>query len=1371
MNRITSNLLIITFFISSFSHAALTISQTPLFAQSNVPPNIMFTLDDSGSMKRDYLPESIGNVAGSACSGSGFNVQSYYGLSAGNNNSSLCNAANFNSMYYDSRITYTPRVKYDALSMGNSSATCSSPTVSVTECKVDVAATAGSSAEYITKTGTYLAQDGLNQPIYRSSCTGTTVGDDKKTCNVACSSPKSWPTTLTGTCPATLPATPTTWLYSNCYPSAATYESYATLVTPSAISCHSKRYAYCKKLAVDGGGVFIKESTVTVTNTGTFCTYNVETKAAVAQQNGTQSCTVKQYYQNPGNPGAVPFSSNDVANPPAVTDLNAIVGATTRTTALTTSPGCKYLKYTPQSATKKVRDTTLGNYTYVDINNKDTKNTTYDSRAYDVATSTADTTYRTDCVTNGPTACTFTEEQTNYQNWVKYYKTRWEAAQTYVGLAFKGLDPKLRVGYAQINKPVTESAAVPAGGDTNDTVILPVLPFTGGSATSNRAKFYTKLYATTVSALNANNTTPLRRAMDSVGQYFSRNTSAGSPWADNPDQMLNPGEFSACRQSYNLLMTDGYWTTENATTATGNIDGVDGTESISRPATLSYIYKSAAPYKDSWGDTLADVAMYYWNHDLAKNIDNKVPTTTDDAIAVWQHLTQYTIGFGVDGTLKRSDWASLADGTKNWPTPFNSCSTSTDAEDCPNNEKTDDLWHAAVNSRGQFYNAANPKAFVDALTSALKDIDAKSGSASALTTNSSTLSADSIIYQAGFSGGWVGYLRAFTLNTSGGVSLLKWSATLPSPASRNIFFRNNDGEPKSFSWDNLGSTQQAQLNKNISNIVDNLGSKRVDYLRGVKDPLEYSYGGPFRNRSGLLGDVVNSAVIYSGNTENYGYGNATSALSEKTSYAASLVSKKSRAPLVFVGANDGMLHAFKASDGSEQFAFIPSAIFPKLSALTSVDYSHQYYVDGSSVIGDAYINGWKTILLGATGAGAKSVFALDVTSTASFNTSNILWEFDDDADLGFTISKSAIVRLSNGKWVALVPNGYGSSNGHSVLFILDLADGSIISKIDTGVGSDNGLGSVAPVDVNGDKITDYVYAGDLHGNMWRFDLRSSNYSDWSASRLFMACDGTTCTSENIQPITARPEIKASPNGGLMVLFGTGSYFSIEDNTLASIPRIEAVYGVRDDLTNKTTSLNLTRSSLVKQDILAEINPSMSNALTSAIRVISNNTEEGNISGWYLPLVYPSTANGMGERVVSDMIINSGRLLVTSIIPSSVLSCDSGGKSWLIEIDPLTGKRLDYSVFDVNGDNKINDADKVTITIDGKDILVVVSGKKADELRTGQTIVNYPKEVTKCDGDDCPNQGKISQGSSGQIITTLNKKSNSGSSRQSWRQIR
>lgn len=899
---------------------------------------------------------------------------------------------------------------------------------------------------------------------------------------------------------------------------------------------------------------------------------------------------------------------------------------------------------------------------------------------------------RSDCK-NAP-VCTYDEEIQNFANWYTYYRSRILAARAGVGRAFASQGEAIRVGFATIN--------------ASGSVIRGVTPFSG----TDRTAFFDELYGRDIPAKG----TPLRTSLKEVGEYFSRSDNNG-PWSARAGSTL---PHLTCRQSYNILMTDGYWNGDSPSVGDQDQDGIK--------------------------NTLADVAYKYWKTDLRRDLANKVPTSTADP-ANWQHLVNFTVGLGVNGSLNPANGIPGS-----WPNPYDS-----------DEFKIDDLWHAAVNSKGSFFSAADPDTFAEALSSTLAQIAARNSSASSVTANATRLDSNTHIYQARYnSGDWSGQLVSIPLNSDGSLGNIAWDAAtqIPEPSARSIFTRQG-GAGIAFTWEALNNT-----NRTLLNIAgDNLGESRVAYLRGERGG-EQRNGGVFRNRSDLLGDIINSDPVYVGKRD-YGYSSATGLTqTERESYQAFLSSTAiaRRPPMLYVGANDGMLHGFRVADGVEQLAYIPASLLGELPQLTRPDYNHRYYVDGTPRVGDAYLGSrWKTLLLGSTGAGGKAVFAIDVTAPNNFTADKMLWEFTH-SEMGIALAAPTLVRVkADNKWVALVANGYNSRSQTARLFVLDLATGAVIKEIDTQVGSasePNGLSSPLPVDVDDDRVVDYVYAGDLQGNLWKFDLRDNNSAQWGIAfkagnkpkPLFQACDGA-CSASTRQPITMRPLAIRHPRGGIMVLMGTGSYFTNDDKSLPTNPRLEGVYGIWD------TGSEVSRSQLLQQSITHEF---VANGTTIKfnVRVVSSrDVNYTSQKGWYLVLKSPGLSKGVGERAVSEMLYRHKRLIFNTLIPSAD-ACDFGGRSWLMELDPVSGARLTYSVFDVNGDGAVNDDDYVGIKDEsGNDIKVPVSGKQFDELTTTPSVV-----------EDADMERKYISGSSGNISVTLEEGAGDLGGRQSWLQL-
>lgn len=904
---------------------------------------------------------------------------------------------------------------------------------------------------------------------------------------------------------------------------------------------------------------------------------------------------------------------------------------------------------------------------------------------------------RTDCAAH--TTCTYNEEIQNFANWYTYYRSRILLARAGIGRAFSAQGNTMRVGFSAINKSSTTIDGV-----ATTVVKNGVRQFTG----TDRTNFFTELYGHTIPAAG----TPLREALIAVGDYFKRTDDKG-PWGQTPGS--TGGTQHECRQNFNILMTDGYWTA-------GSVSGIDNEDNQSgstitnhsSPAVPeSYSYSPALPYSDAYSDTLADVAMKYWKNDLRTDMQNKVPTNPHDP-AFWQHLVNFTVGLGVNGSL-----TTLPTGAESWPDPT-----------VKDEYKIDDLQHAAVNSRGNFFSAANPTAFSNALSNALSTIVARTGAASAVATNSSSLTTNERVYQAKFnSGDWSGQLISIPFTTAG-FGTPDWDAGLVSLASGTInpnsrvIITKGSTDGVAFDYTNLTASQKAFLDKNAAGTVDNCGAERVAYLRG--DGTNEGSGtftcvsssttiNQFRARpTTKLGDIVNSGPIFVGKP-NAGYSNV-----DHPGYSAFRTTYKSRTPMVYVGANDGMLHGFNAcivgvtpgctsaDAGKELIAYVPTTDYANLSRLTDKDYNanHRYFVDGSPMAGDVYDSGWKSILVGSMNAGGRGFFALDVTnpidtaqSAPTFTVANaaklLLWEFtdSDDADMGYshnltrinplTGQARQIVKMENNKWAVVVGNGYNSIAGKAVLYVLFVTGGddgtwtvgTDYVKLVAHTGSGNGLSTPAVFDSNGNGLIDTIYAGDLKGNLWKFDVSDSSPSNWK-----VALGGTPFfVSGTSKPIIAPPAITFHPKGGQLVLFGTGKYLETADTTNTDA---QTMYGIWD----YTTSGTIPDSSLVQQ-------------ITSMITGANYRTSTQNqvnysstVKGWYMNLPIS------GERLTATPEIEDGLFRFTTIVPSAS-PCDFGGRGFLNTLDFLTGGMLTRPTFDTNRNRILSLEDGLSSSIE------------------------------------------------------------------------
>lgn len=873
-----------------------------------------------------------------------------------------------------------------------------------------------------------------------------------------------------------------------------------------------------------------------------------------------------------------------------------------------------------------------------------------------------------------PTGRSESDEASNYAIWFSYHRTRIKVAKAGASEAFGQLGSSIRVGFDSIwnrNSTASSYKTSSVSATASPAFAVPVGTDGGLFRDANRTNWFTQLQGA-----HGYNGTPLQGALQRTGRYFE-NTGTNGPWG--------PGTGDAqlsCRQNFAILTTDGYWNSSEGYSAIGDSDAAQGSLIVSEDGKTSLRYKPVTPYKDDFvtvdrrgnktltskGDTLADVANYYWKRDLVTTLANDVPTSTADP-AFWQHMVTFGVSIGLQGRLNpKTDLQSITNGSKNWGDP-------TDTEDL---DRIDDLWHASVNGHGNFVTATDPTEFVQGLIDALATVAQRLGSASNVTANSTSFQTDTRVYQASYvSGKWTGELAAYEVSSAGistvdadgdGVPDAAWKASqhIPAYASRKIFTASG-GAGTTFPT----ASQLADLAKTTRPDISGgptTGAQNAAYIAGSQ-ALEIKNGGKLRDRDSLLGDIANSSPMYVKESET-----------------------------IYVGANDGMLHAFNALTGAELFAYIPAGLdFTQLGNLSDPQYSpnHQYFVDGPVVVSSTTTTPGVNYLVGTLGRGGRGIYGLDVTSPTTFSASKVLWDKTGNAlggDMGQVLGEPLIVTLNklnglgNKTQAVIVSNGINSPNGHAVLFVLDITDGSVIAQFDTGVGSDNGLSAPRGADTDGDGDVDYVYAGDLKGNLWKFDIHDSNSSNWKVAfggdPFFTAKDA----DGKPQPITAGLAIARDPaTGKIWVFAGTGSFMTSAD---VSNDDVQTMYGLIDvdDADNSGDAIS-GRDKLTKRTIIV--------ARTQDGNDVRGFEAAGSMDpaklGWYVDLDNPTE----GERIVSNPRVRGAVLLFASMIPPQENTCDAGGTGYVNAIDPFTGTSLSKPYFDSNGDGKVDENDSVT----------------------------------------------------------------------------
>lgn len=585
---------------------------------------------------------------------------------------------------------------------------------------------------------------------------------------------------------------------------------------------------------------------------------------------------------------------------------------------------------------------------------------------------------------------------------------------------------------------------------------------------------------------------------------------------------------------------------------------------------------------------------------------------------------------------------------------------------------------------------------------------------------------DSYVYQAEFDPEyWSGDVkrRSLKLNESGGIEMSPEAQSVSAAsrldaistsnlANRKIFIGKTSNITTSyaneFKWADIETSLKNSLNRaNASSEPDNLGQSRLDFIRGDRS-LEAS---TFRKRSSRLGDIVNSGVAFSGTP--------TTRFTD-AAYRSFYNDNKNRSHAIFVGANDGMLHAFNASTMDEIFAYIPSWLGGKLSTLTVSDYNssrHTSYVDATPVIAEAQVNNsWKTVLVSGTGGGGQGVFALDITSPNNFDSSKVLWEFTDadDASLGNVVGQPRILKLQTNptsnnqtpiyKWFAVIPSGVNnyiedgsnrfSTTGEPALLFLDLSKrtseswvlGENYFKITfplqtsntSGVLDGNGTSKSSGVinfEATGspDGSVEFIYIGDLHGQMWKLDMKKVNFtsrnsSEWDLIKasyfkysttpkpLYIAQD----SNSKVQPISMIPTIAYGPFGSYIISFGTGKYLEASDNSINSSTQIQSFY-VLYDLPDDTIERNWSSKFFNGKEHLRSATTSGNTISSEKFTWVSTkDTNDKNKSGWYIN--FPNGGSSGGEQQVTNAVLFGKDIIFNSILPPTASGSACGGGS-------------------------------------------------------------------------------------------------------------
>jgi Tfp pilus tip-associated adhesin PilY1 len=778
-----------------------------------------------------------------------------------------------------------------------------------------------------------------------------------------------------------------------------------------------------------------------------------------------------------------------------------------------------------------------------------------------------------------------------------------------------------------------------------------------------------------------------------------------------------------------------------------------------RPPSSTATFTTVTP--GGTANTLADTALYYFETDLRGGVDpygnatgpsttlggtgttdvsaNNVPAKTGALdFETSQHMVTFTVGMS-DGLMQyQSDYPTATTGDfaniKNralgacfwtsgycdWPAPVSNTASA-----------LDDLWHAAVNGRGTFYQALNSNALAQGLSGALTALNAQVAAAAASATSSPNVTqTNNQIFSTTYeTTTWSGKVFAQTIDPTTGLvnPAIQWQADVqlaalagPSSDSRNIWTFDTGSSTtkvKAFTWANMTSTQEQNWFQNRCSPLTtmtqcatlstadlataNSGASMVGFLRGWSGS-EASPGCTscaFRDRQVIdpltnvasqtvLGDTITATPSFVSNPT-FSYTDTVA-----QTYATFATNNASRAPRVYVGANDGYLHAFDGATGAEAWAYAPRFLLSATYQLADTGYAtqHRYFVDGSPQTGDVFdttAGVWKTILVGGASGGGRGFYALDITDPTA---PKALWEFCsdstvcalNDADLGYSYGNPIIGKRSfDGRWVVILTSGLNnvsSGSGVGFFYVVDAITGALLNKVSTGVGNTStpsGLMKTAAFFESAltDATFQYVYGGDQLGNVWRLDVSTSTPTVMHVATLEDA-------TGRVQPITTRPLLTHIILGSTetrIVFVGTGRYLGSSDLTdpgaASGIAYQQSFYAIKDKNADYGSGNFRTLANLLVQTLTL---------ISPGNRGISNNVMDWNVrDGWMIDF-NPAADPSPGERVNIDPRLVLGTLVIITNVPTAAGSCSVGGTSEVYSLDFNSGSYLPTSAGGVAG---------------------------------------------------------------------------------------
>ena len=647
---------------------------------------------------------------------------------------------------------------------------------------------------------------------------------------------------------------------------------------------------------------------------------------------------------------------------------------------------------------------------------------------------------------------------------------------------------------------------------------------------------------------------------------------------------------------------------------------------------------------------------------------------------------------------------------------------------------------------GRYYTASNPEQLTGALNDVMREINATAGSGGGAVASAPVLATGSLYYRTQYNPlDWSGAIEALSLDAQGRAGTPVWSSdntvTVDSAALYQTWRLPQNNRPGVVLA--LDKSTYTQLTEGQRRLLDEAaGAQAAQAL------LDWSRGADvsgYRLRARLMGDVINSSLALA---------DAGAALASRniTGYVDYLQSKRANMySSLLAGANDGFLHVLAADTGEHRLAYLPASAHAALGARAATDFvqnGHVSGVDGGIAVGDAQLNGvWATLAVAGLGAGGRGLVAVRLFDQVSGNAAlGAEWEISPGtagySELGHSYGKPVFARL-NGEWVVIAGNGYGGASGQPTLYVIRVSDGQLLRSLAAGTAdavTGNGLSAPQVVTNYHGEVT-AAYAGDLQGRMWKFDLTGER-SDWT-----VAFDGAPLFTAELeaglnQPISAQPVLVEHPQGGRLVIFGTGKFLEAADLRSTAV---QAVYAVWDRPGGEG---NITAGTLQPQRIIGESSLGSRRVRTVSQDRVNWSGKRGD--GWYLPLI--AADRPQGERVTGNLLIRGGRLLFnTGFVQAGGDPCLSQGAGWLMSMDVFSGGMPAVATLDGNDDGVVDSADtpQAGVSIDGGlpgDLVIleqprILPADGSDESHSpiGAPSAGSPPAPQRCDAvtEFCP----------------------------------